>query len=144
VKIFIDTSSLIKLYFREDGTTELDKLFSDYSITEIFLSELTKIEFSSAIYKKVRTGDLQAQNARDILNAFVSDESKYQFILLDSEVISSSQKLIEKYGVNGLRSLDAIQLASACTIKGQIDFAISTDKLLNQFLIAEGFAISPQ
>lgn len=141
MKIFIDTSALIKLYFNEEDTPRLDKLFSENIITEISISELTKIEFFSAIYKKLRTKDLQSQNANDILSAFVADETKYKVVLIDSEIVRNSQKLIEKYGVNGLRSLDAIQLASACSLRGNLDYALSGDKLLNQFLLDEGIKI---
>jgi PIN domain nuclease of toxin-antitoxin system len=56
VKIFLDTSSLIKLYYKEEGTSKLDKLFIENVITEIYISEITKTEFFSAIYKKLRTG----------------------------------------------------------------------------------------
>lgn len=141
MKIFIDTSALIKLYFNEEDTPRLDKLFSENIITEISISELTKIEFFSAIYKKLRTKDLQSQNANDILSAFVADETKYKVVLIDSEIVRNSQKLIEKYGVIGLRSLDAIQLASACSLRGNLDYALSGDKLLNQFLLDEGIKI---
>jgi len=141
VKIFIDTSALIKLYFNEEDTPRLDKFFSENIITEISISELTKIEFYSAIYKKLRAKDLQPQNANDILSAFVADEAKYKVVLIDSEIVRDSQKLIEKYGVNGLRSLDAIQLASACNLRANLDYALSGDKLLNQFLLDEGIKI---
>jgi predicted nucleic acid-binding protein len=137
VKIFLDTSSLIKLYFREEGTANLDKIFTENIVTEIFVSEITKTEFFSAIYKKLRTNELVLKNATDILGAFLADENKYNFILINSEIIKVSQTLIEKYGVAGLRSLDAIQLACACSIKGIIDIAITDDKLLNKFLMSE-------
>ena len=141
MKIFIDTSALINLYFNEEDTPRLDKFFSENIITEISISELTKIEFYSAIYKKLRAKDLQPQNANDILSAFVADEAKYKVVLIDSEIVRDSQKLIEKYGVNGLRSLDAIQLASACNLRANLDYALSGDKLLNQFLLDEGIKI---
>ncbi|MDF2430926.1 MAG: uncharacterized protein JWP44_557 [Mucilaginibacter sp.] len=141
MKIFIDTSALIKLYFNEEDTSKLDRFFAENIITEIFISELTKIEFSSAIYKKIRTNNLKLQNANDILDAFAADENKYHFILIGREIINESQKLIEKYGIKGLRSLDAIQLSSACIVKNLVDFAISGDKLLNEFLIAEQIQI---
>lgn len=141
MKIFIDTSSLIKLYFQEEGTSVLDQLFIDNVITEIFISEITKIEFFSAIYKKVRTKDLLLQNANDIITAFEADEIKYSFILIDSQIINSSKKLVEKYGLKGLRSLDAIQLACACSVKYIVTYALSGDKLLNEFLTAERVGI---
>ena len=55
MKIYIDTSSLVKLYHAEPGTELIDKVFEQNSITEIYLSTITKIEFNSAITKKVRT-----------------------------------------------------------------------------------------
>jgi predicted nucleic acid-binding protein len=142
VKIFLDTSSLIKLYFTEEGTSKLDQLFVENIITEIYISEITKVEFFSAIYKKLRTRNLRLANVNDIINAFSADEHNYSIVLIDREIVNASQKLIEKYGVKGLRSLDAIQFASACTVRNAIDFAISDDKLLNTFLLSEGIQIS--
>lgn len=40
MKIFLDTSSLFKLYHQEDGTQELEQLFSQAKITHIYLSKL--------------------------------------------------------------------------------------------------------
>jgi predicted nucleic acid-binding protein len=57
MKIYFDTSSLFKLYYQEDGTEELELLFSQVKITHIYLSDLTKVEFSSTIWKRVRTRD---------------------------------------------------------------------------------------
>lgn len=142
MKVFLDTSSLIKLYYKEEGTSKLDKLFIENVITEIYISKITKIEFFSAIYKKLRTGNLQIENVNDLINAFTADEHNYSIILIDREIVSFSQKLIEKYGIKGLRSLDAIQFASAYNVREAIDFAISDDKLLNTFLLSEGIQIS--
>jgi predicted nucleic acid-binding protein len=142
VKIFLDTSSLIKLYFKEDGTSALEKIFLDNVVSEVFVSEIAKTEFFSAIYKKLRTKDLLVQDADTILNAFVADEHKFSFISVDSQIISASQKFIGKYGTNGLRALDAIQLASAYSVRDSIGLAVSNDKLLNTFLLSEKIQVS--
>ena len=42
MKIFLDTSSLFKLYHRETDTEDLELIFSTVKITDIFLSEITK------------------------------------------------------------------------------------------------------
>jgi predicted nucleic acid-binding protein len=55
MKIFLDTSSLFKLYHREADTFLLEQLFSAVTITNVFLSEISKIEFTSTVWKKVRT-----------------------------------------------------------------------------------------
>ncbi len=49
MKIFLDTSSLFKLYHQETGTEELARVFSQFKITHVFLSEISKVEFSSTI-----------------------------------------------------------------------------------------------
>jgi len=52
MNVFFDTSSLFKLYHREIGTEELMRLFDEVGIEVIYLAEITKIEFSSAVWKK--------------------------------------------------------------------------------------------
>jgi len=54
---YMDTSSLVKLYYNENDSIELLDQVSEESAT-IFLSELSKLEFVSALYKKVRTGEM--------------------------------------------------------------------------------------
>jgi uncharacterized protein len=53
MKIFLDTSSLFKLYHREADTAIPEHIFSTLKITHVFLSEISKIEFESAVWKKV-------------------------------------------------------------------------------------------
>ena len=77
MKIFLDTSSLFKLYHREVGTAELELIFSTIKITNIFLSEITKIEFTSAIGEKVRTNEITGIEAQTTLDLFESDFGKY-------------------------------------------------------------------
>jgi predicted nucleic acid-binding protein len=137
VKLFIDTSSLIKLYYKEDGTSNLDRIFVEHKVAAIFISEITKVEFFSAIYKKLRINQLSQQNVDDILGLFLTDLHNYEVVLINSEIINLSQMLIKKYGTQGLRALDAMQLASICSIKGMIDIAITDDKLLNEFFVLE-------
>lgn len=39
MKIFLDTSSLVKLYHREAGTEELENLFTNQNITKFFFQK---------------------------------------------------------------------------------------------------------
>lgn len=70
MKFFLDTSSLIKLYHREEGTTDLENLFSKQEITEVFLSEISKIEFASTIWKKIRTKEITEFEGLTTLDLF--------------------------------------------------------------------------
>jgi len=47
--IYLDTSSLFKLYYNEQGTEELDELFVNNNIEKIILSGISKVEFASTI-----------------------------------------------------------------------------------------------
>ena len=51
MNVFFDTSSLFKLYHREIETEELMNLFSVEGVEAIYLAEITKIEFSSVVWK---------------------------------------------------------------------------------------------
>lgn len=138
MKIFLDTSSLIKLYHTEIGTDLLDKIFEDFAVNEIFLSDIARVEFSSAIWKKVRTKDLMPNEASDIINSFNEDFGNYTFIELDAELISTAINLVNKYGLKGLRTLDSFQLASIIKIKSELFYAITADDLLKSLIESEG------
>jgi len=138
MKIFLDTSSLIKLYHTETGTDYLDKVFETNTITEIFLSDLAKVEFISAIWKKVRTKDLTDTEATSIITSFNNDYDNYSFIELTSDITLIARDLINKYGLKGLRTLDSLQLASILNVKSELAFAITADELLRTLIVLEG------
>lgn len=138
MKIFLDTSSLIKLYHREADTAELERVFSTVKITDIFLSEISKIEFTSAIWKKVRTKEIRRSEAQTTLNLFEADFKKYSFVVIDSIIIEQARMLASKYGIQGLRTLDSIQLSASLLLYQQVDMFFTADKLLKSFFEAEG------
>jgi uncharacterized protein len=138
VNIFFDTSALIKLYFKEAGSERLDDIFSQYAVQNVFLSELAITEFYSAIYKKIRVGAITEINAYDILSSFTADKAKFIFLPLNSAVSEISISLIKKYGLKGLRTLDALQFATILANINLLDGIVSDDKLLNIFLSSEG------
>jgi predicted nucleic acid-binding protein len=138
MKIYLDTSSLIKLYHTETETEKLDDLFNSNSIETVFLSEITKVEFNSAIQKKARTKDLSSNEATRIIETFEADYGNFSFVKIDYNLILQARELISKYATEGLRTLDSIQLASIISAKQQIAFAITADKLLLTLIHMEG------
>ena len=130
MKIFLDTSSLFKLYHREADTAVIELIFSTVKITEIFLSEISKIEFTSAIWKKVRTKEITRSEAQTTLDLFESDFGKYTFIATDSIIIEKARILTSKYGMQGLRTLDSIQLSTSASLFKNADIFITADKFL--------------
>lgn len=137
MKIFLDTSSLFKLYHEEDGTEELEKIFSQVKITEIFLSEITKIEFTSTIWKKVRTKEITTKQANLTLELFENDFGKYNFVATNSLLLEQARNLTSKYGKDGLRTLDSIQLSTCKTLKNEVDIFYTNDNLLMKLIERE-------
>ena len=138
MRIFLDTSSLFKLYHQEEGTEVLEKIFEQEKITHVFLSEITKLEFTSTVWKKVRTKDITKSEALTAINHFESDFVKFTFIATDSLILEQAKNLITKYGNEGLRTLDSIQLSSCVALDKEVDVFFAADKLLEKLLNREG------
>ena len=136
MKLFLDTSALIKLYHKERDSEIVEAVLLQQQVTHIFLSELTKIEFASAIWKKASTKEINTSQAKAIIDLFKSDFDNYNFIPISDDIISHSLALIELYGHAGLRTLDSIQFASFCVIKvnEKIDRFLIFDNRLNELV----------
>jgi uncharacterized protein len=141
MKIFLDTSSLFKLYHIERGTQELMDFFKSNTIETIFLAEITKIEFSSVVWKKCRKKEIDSKSAQTLIDKFDRDSAMFTFIDDDSDLKKSSKQLIGKHWAKGLRTLDSIQLASMLTIKSDLDFMFTADDILADISISEGIKI---
>jgi len=141
MKIFIDTSSLFKLYHKENGTDILEQFFRNNTVTTVFLTEIAKIEFASTVWKKVRTQEINEGESLTILKRFETDFDKYTFIQIDSIITEQARTLITKYGMQGLRTLDSIQLSTAVVLKNECGIFISSDRLLNTFFENESLPI---
>jgi len=142
MNLFYDTSSLFKLYHKEEGTVELINFFTKNSVNAIYLSEITEIEFSSAVWKKCRKREVVEDVAQMIIEKFELDSQNYRFIPYTSEIIKLAKNLIAKYWKNGLRTLDAVQLASALVVKNDIDNFFTADNILAEIAKNEGFKIN--
>jgi uncharacterized protein len=104
MKVFLDTSSLVKLYHQEEGSDEL-LAFLAKGVDEIWLSELTMVEFRSALWKKVRTGELMKEDAVRVMNCFSDDQNKFRWVHLEPPITRIALSAIMRYGVQGLRTL---------------------------------------
>jgi len=138
MKVFFDTSSLFKLYHREDGTEELMNLFNEFGIEAIYLAEITKIEFSSVVWKKCRKNEIDERSAIQLIDKFEKDSIKFSYVPEGQSLRLKARGLIGKHWKKGLRTLDSIQLASALKVKTQIELFLTSDKLLAEISQFEG------
>lgn len=102
------------------------------------MSQITKIEFTSTVWKKVRTKEITAEQAEITLELFDSDFVKYNFVTTDSLILEQAQNLTTKYGIEGLRTLDSIQLSTCISLAQEVNTFYTTDKLLKSLIESEG------
>lgn len=141
MKVFFDTSSLFKLYHREIGTDELMNLFNEIGIEVIYLAEITKIEFSSVVWKKCRKNEINEISANQLIEKFEKDSVKFSYVSESQLLRQKAKGLIGKHWRKGLRTLDSIQLASVLKVKNQIDLFLTSDNLLSEISQLEGLTV---
>jgi len=107
---FFDTSALVKVYHQEDDSDEIMDIFN--SGTEIFVSELSVIEYHSVVHRKFRENNLEEIELDKILNRFEIDlNRRFELLMFNSNVIDTSKKVYQIIGKElFVRSLDVIQV----------------------------------
>ena len=93
MKLFLDTSSLVKLYHQEAGTDELAALIESKAYV-IWLSEIACLEFRSAVLKKVRTGELERLPALTVIKCFESDSGLFNWVAIDNLITTNLQPVL--------------------------------------------------
>ena len=110
MKAYFDTSALVPVYIQET--------FSDLAaswmgrVEEIHVSNLTEVEFCSALAKKIRMGVLRKPEAQQVFDTF--DEHLRTGVYLRSRlteaIIERALEFLKGFATP-LRSLDALHLA---------------------------------
>jgi uncharacterized protein len=109
--IFADTSALVKLY-ADEVDCELIRSTPD----QFVVSELSRVEVPSALWRKSRMDELSTEDAALLAADFEFDwygdrEAAPRFAVVASgPVLHDAARLV---AVHGLRAYDAVQLASA-------------------------------
>jgi len=138
---FFDTSSLFKLYHKEEGTEELLDFFNNERIDSIYLANIATIEFCSVVWKKCRKKDINEQQANFLIKNFNKDKKNYNLVPFTDRLRNISEQLIGKHWKTGLRTLDSIQLASGLIIKSEIEYYFTSDIILTEIAKLEGLKI---
>jgi len=111
MRYYFDTSALMKIYHREEGTEIILNIYK--SDDDIIISELGKIEFISTCYRKYREKEISYETLKAVIQKFECDvESRYEILKFSPLIIDEAWSLIcslaEKYS---LKTLDSIQFA---------------------------------
>lgn len=115
---FGDTSAIIKLYHNEVGSDWMENLFNDQT-ANLIISELTTIEVSSALARRLRRGEITNHAYQMALKNFEQDcANRFRMTPLTSKVVEIARNLIHQHGGNqlALRTLDALTPISGWSV----------------------------
>lgn len=147
--IYLDTSSLAKLYRPEIGTAMVERVIDDSS-GDCFISRLGVLEMHSVLSRKTRAGEISSSDTALVLQRFRKDvrERRFRVQALRARHYEMAEKLVDAYGpTHGLRTLDSLHLAGAMDLKAEklIDSIVVADKILARVAALEGLrAIDPE
>ncbi len=141
---FFDTSALVKRYVAEPGSQRvIDILGASDAI--VVIADITRAEFTSAVNRLVRQGDLPEPERQRLRTAFAAHlVHEYLVAPVTAAEITAACTLLERHP---LRAYDAVQLASALAIRQLLGFApdllafVSADSGLSTAARAEGVAV---
>lgn len=140
MNLFVDTSALVKYYYPEVDSQEVERFILEAE--HLYLCELSLVEFASALMKKVRMNELQDHEQQLIWEAFLSDiqAESIELVELSQDDFRAASSLILQHGKDrNLRTLDSLQLAAALKVSdGQF---LSSDKEL--LSAAKDIGLSP-
>lgn len=114
MSLFVDTSALVKYYYPEEDSLKVEQAI--LGADRIYISELSTVEFASALMKKVRDRSLRDEDKSAIWDTFVSDlhaENMELVGLSEDEYLTASELILEYGKERNLRTLDSLQLAAA-------------------------------
>ena len=112
MNLFFDTSALVKFFHEETGTEQVTQLINN-SQNEVWISEITIVEFLSVMYRLYREGKIVDDELKEAIDGFEEACHRFVVVPLNIAIIEEARDLLSKLGKNfSLRTLDALQLAS--------------------------------
>ncbi|MCF8129838.1 MAG: type II toxin-antitoxin system VapC family toxin [Deltaproteobacteria bacterium] len=128
--VYLDTSSLVKLYIEEDQSSEVEGLVKSSEVTVTSL--VAYAEARAAFARRFREKAFAEDAYESLKNSFDNDWGCYLALSVTEKVIRLAGNLAEKHA---LRGFDAIHLASALTLREEmaspIVFSCFDDHLLS-------------
>ncbi len=142
MKYYFDTSSLVKIYHRESGTTDVLNIYNN-SENHIQISELGRVEFLSTIYRKYREKELSSETIDALVLKFQEDaETHYETLQFSSLVTDGAESLIRTFATEySLKTLDSIQFSFFKTYCESDTVFVCSDAKLCNIVKKEGFQV---
>ena len=138
--LYLDTSSLVKLYVKEDGSDEVKALLDKARV--VATSQASYAEACAAFARKYRQGDFTDEQYRTVITNLQQHWGAYFALDVSWPVSKLAGELAERHS---LRGFDAIHLASALILKTRLGSTItfsSSDHKLEDAAQSESLEVS--
>ncbi len=139
--LFIETSSMVKLYIVESGSTVVADLVAHENW--VACSWATYVEVRAALAAAYRGGRIVRSNYSSLAEEFEADWQRYTRMEVSRSIIVAAGALAE---FHGLRGYDAIHLASAIRLQAVSDEPVQVvthDRDLRDAVRAAGLGLLP-
>lgn len=110
--IYLETSSLLKVLFREEGYESTAQTLEGQD--RVVTSSLTLIECRRAISRSIDSNLIKESQARVLIGALISLSRSWDILQISDTIQTRAG---ERFPVEPVRTLDAIHLASALEFK---------------------------
>jgi predicted nucleic acid-binding protein len=117
--VYLDTSSLVKLYVQEEDSPKVTDLVRSSTATATSLIAYT--EGRAAFARRYRENAFTPGEYEHLVSAFDQDWENYLVVRVTRELVRLGGELAEKHG---LRALGAIHLSSAVTLQRELSAPI--------------------
>ena len=133
MRLFFDTSALLKRYVAEPGTQVVNAELARAS--QLVVASITIVEAISALNRKQKAKELDAADLEGIRHDLLADLADAIWVAVSGSIIESAARLVETCD---LRTLDSLQLA--CALASAPDLFVCADKTLVTAAMACGLA----
>jgi predicted nucleic acid-binding protein len=134
---YFDTSVLVKRYVKEQGSAAARRLLQQYRFLS---SAVAPVEALSVLSRRCTLGELARRDFVAIRSRLHKDRSYWELVEVGEIVLNQAEELALKIG---LRTLDALHLASAFTFQAASGLTIPfITANVKQRKAAEALAIS--
>jgi len=136
---YLDTSALVKLYVREEGTEQVLR-FADVSAgNQLAILALTQVEIHATLWRRERTGEIASTVVTQLLQRFQRHlEAVFLKQVITESTFDVASELVDKHG---LFALDAVQLAGYLALRTSsgtgVPIFVSADRQLLKAAEAE-------
>jgi predicted nucleic acid-binding protein len=130
MNLFFDTSALVKFFHEEEGTDIVTELILDRN-NEVWISELARLEFVSAVFRRFRNKELDEERLNTVVDSFENQIAGFNIEPLGHAVLNQAELFIKKYGrTYGLKALDALHVGAFSLISEKDwSFVVADDNL---------------